>query len=163
MLGVLECGLLCRSRKWERNGIMLLSRNRYNGRILAFPVDLTNWGASLMKIRLSVITCSLCLVLASACFSPAQARNDQQANIAFEGDPGAGFIGQPGEYGSSGGAASSSFSTPVLEVSWSRIWLRAVFMRSPVLHLLIFEQSKPRAALSNPTIGDSTIDSGRPE
>lgn len=157
----LECRLLCRSRKWERNGTMLLSRNRYNGRILAFPVDLTKRGASLMTMRLWAVVCCLSLVLFYS--STAQARNDQHMDIALDGDPGDGFFGLPGEFGSSGGAASSSFNTSTPTVHWSQLWLRAICMRSPALHFLVLRQSEKWSLLSGPTTSDNIIDGGHTE
>jgi hypothetical protein len=142
---------------------MLLLRNRYNGRILAFPVDLTKRGASLMKIRLSVIAFLVGLALSLACCSPAQARNILDMNIALEGDPGGGFVGLPGEHGSSGGAASSSFGIPTYEVDLSHLWLRAICSHSPLLRILVVGQSNQWVAPSKPTFDNSTNDSGRPE
>lgn len=103
-------GWILATKSEPRLGTMRLSRIRDNARISAIPVDLMRLGASLMKMRLSVL-CGVLLALGLVALSalPALAANNQQLHSPFEGDPTGGFYGNEGNLGGSGGAASSGF------------------------------------------------------
>lgn len=115
-------------------GKIRLSRFRDNARISAFPVDLTKLGASLMKIRMSVLACVVGFLFAVAFCSPAEARNDQEANIAFEGDPGGGFLGVPGGSAVSGSSPESQYP-PAPQTADRRYntWVRFIASKYPLV------------------------------